>query len=245
MELNMSGLPKAGIKHINHFHAGGTCADDRAGRPAPATIPLKTIVARDDGTGSATTTLEDVTLSQLFDPDKKRYIALHARTEEGQGVPPVISCVDVVQAAGAAGDVSKKLPESGGPPPAVLFIVVAVWLLAILMWTLRMRERREARKRSSAWAAHYGKNYTRFDPYSRFEDYFLKAAPPEVGNSPDRIEIFAAARARRSALLPRRGLAISRVHNPEIRRYLRSASRTRRRRVQGTFPRDREEGGDR
>jgi hypothetical protein len=163
-------------------------------------------------------------------------------TTDPQAEPAAPPALPAAQAVPRAGTVTSFASIQ---PFALVIIVVAVWLLAILMWTLRMRERREARKRSSAWAAHYGKNYTRFDPYSRFEDYFLKAAPPEVGNSLDRIEIFAAARARRSALLPRRGLAISRVHNPEIRRHLRSASRTRRRRVQGTFPRDREEGGDR
>ena len=87
IELNMRGLPKAGIRHINHFHAGGSCAD-RAGDVAPATIPLMTIVAKGGGTGSGATTLEDVTLDQLFDPDKKRYVAPHSKTEEGQGVPP-------------------------------------------------------------------------------------------------------------------------------------------------------------
>src|SRR5215208_7812056 len=35
--LEMQNLPEAGIKHINHIHAGGTCADDRAGRTAPVT----------------------------------------------------------------------------------------------------------------------------------------------------------------------------------------------------------------
>jgi Cu/Zn superoxide dismutase len=113
VELNMRGLPKAGIKHINHFHTGGSCAADRAGNVAPATIPLKTIVARDDGTGSGTTTLEDVTLDQLFDSDKKRYIALHSKAEEGQGVPPVISCADVVYT---------KLSNSGGTHPAVVML---------------------------------------------------------------------------------------------------------------------------
>src|SRR5918993_3372757 len=38
--LEMRDLPEPGIKHINHIHAGGTCADDRAGRTAPVTIPL-------------------------------------------------------------------------------------------------------------------------------------------------------------------------------------------------------------
>jgi len=139
VQLNMRGLPKGGIKHINHFHAGGSCAADRAGNVAPATIPLKTIVAKDDGTGSATTTLEDVTLDELFDPDKKRYMALHSKTEEGQGVPPVISCADVVEAAGG-GAVRTELPESGGTHPAmvllsagaVLTLSAAVGLFALL-----------------------------------------------------------------------------------------------------------------
>jgi LPXTG-motif cell wall-anchored protein len=95
-------------------------------------------VARDDGTGSATTTLEDVTLSQIFDPDKKRYIALHARSEEGQGVPPVISCADVVEAA-AAGAVSTKLPESGGTSPAVLFVSGAILALGAIAGLLALR----------------------------------------------------------------------------------------------------------
>ena len=114
VELNMRGLPEAGIEHINHFHSGGTCAADRASNVAPATIPLKTIVAKEDGTGSGTTTLEDVTLDSLFDLGKNRYVALHAEVKEGQGVPPVISCADVVEAAGS-GAVSTDLPDSGGP----------------------------------------------------------------------------------------------------------------------------------
>src|SRR3712207_6033002 len=105
--LEMQNLPEAGIKHINHIHAGGTCADDRAGRTAPVTIPLKTITVQQDGTGSATTTIEDVTVGQLFGEDKERFILLHARTEKGEGVPPGIACADL-----------KPLPETGGPPPA-------------------------------------------------------------------------------------------------------------------------------
>ena len=38
--LDMRGLPQAGVEHINHFHGGGTCGEDRAGRTAPVTIPL-------------------------------------------------------------------------------------------------------------------------------------------------------------------------------------------------------------
>ncbi len=129
VELSMRGLPEAGIEHINHFHAGGSCTADRAGNVAPATIHLKTIVAREDVTGSGTTTLEDVTVDKLLDPDKDRYLALHSEAEEGQGVPPVISCADVVEAAGR-GAVSTTLPESGGPQPWVLLLAGAILALA-------------------------------------------------------------------------------------------------------------------
>jgi hypothetical protein len=113
--LEMQGLPQAGVKHINHIHAGGTCADDRAGRTAPVTIPLKTITAREDGTGSATTTIEDVSVGQLFGEGKERFILLHAKTEKGEGVPPGIACADL-----------KPLPETGGTPPAAALIIATI-----------------------------------------------------------------------------------------------------------------------
>ncbi len=140
VELDMRGLPEAGIEHINHFHTGGTCTADRAGNVAPATIPLKNIVAKEDGTGSATTTLEDATLDQLFDPNKDRYIALHSEVEKGQGVPPVISCADVVEAAGS-GTVSTHLPESGGLQPAMLLVVAVFVLLSAAAGVFGMARR--------------------------------------------------------------------------------------------------------
>ena len=126
VELDMRGLPEAGVKHINHIHAGGTCADDRAGRTAPVTIPLKAVVAQEDGTGSATTTLEDVTLGDLFGTDKNRFILLHAKTQKGQGVPPGIACADFVQRPGGEG--FDTLPASGGPQPVVLLAIGLVLL---------------------------------------------------------------------------------------------------------------------
>ena len=140
VELNMRGLPEAGIEHINHFHAGGSCAADRAGNVAPATIPLKTVVANEDGTGSGVTTLEDATLDSLFDPGKERYIALHSEVEEGQGVPPVISCADVVEAAGS-GAVSTNLPESGGPLPAMPLAAAAILALGAAGGVVRVVRR--------------------------------------------------------------------------------------------------------
>jgi hypothetical protein len=97
VELNMQHLPEPGVKHINHFHGGGTCADVAAGNMAPVTIPLKTIVAKEDGTGSATSTIKDVTLNQLLGNDQHRFILLHAKVKKGQGVPPGISCADLPQ----------------------------------------------------------------------------------------------------------------------------------------------------
>jgi hypothetical protein len=139
--LKMRGLPVAGVKHINHIHGGGTCADDRAGRTAPVTIPLNPLVAKDDGTGSATTTIEGVTVGKLFGEDKERFILLHAKTEEGQGVPPGISCADLVLASADAANGTgvttlmrgettmgdDPLPGSGGP--AILLLPAAAMLL--------------------------------------------------------------------------------------------------------------------
>jgi LPXTG-motif cell wall-anchored protein len=138
VELNMRGLPEAGVEHINHIHAGGTCADDRAGRTAPVTIPLKTVVAKDDGTGSATTTIEDVTLDKLFGGDQAYFVLVHAKTKEGQGVPPGISCADLPQRTGNGGFES-KLPQSGGTSPVVLLSIVALSALSAVAGLLVLR----------------------------------------------------------------------------------------------------------
>jgi hypothetical protein len=139
VELQMRGLPEAGVEHINHIHEPGTCGDDRAGNPAPATIPLETIVANEDGTGSAVTTLEDVTVDEIFDPNKERYIAFHRRVEE-EPVPPVISCTNVVRPAndGAAVD---ELPSSGGMHPAGLISIGAALILGATAGLLALRRR--------------------------------------------------------------------------------------------------------
>src|SRR5918995_3720455 len=118
--LQMRNLPKPGVKHINHIHAGGTCADDRAGRTAPVTIPLQTITAQDDGTGSATTTIEDVSAGQLFGEDKERFILLHAETIEGEGVPPGMACADLA-----------PLAATGGIRLPTLFLAGAISVLGV------------------------------------------------------------------------------------------------------------------
>jgi hypothetical protein len=147
--LQMQNLPEAGIKHINHIHAGGTCADDRAGRTAPVTIPLKTITAQNDGTGSATTTIEDISAAQLFGEGKERFILLHAETKEGEGIPPGIACGDLVPTAAKGASLNEEttmmgetttmvgdIPASGGPtillPTAALLVVAGALGYAVL-----------------------------------------------------------------------------------------------------------------
>jgi Cu/Zn superoxide dismutase len=101
--LNVQGLPEAGVKHINHIHAGGTCADVQAGRMPPVTIPLKTIVAQQDGTGSATTFVRGVSLDKIFSQYKQRLIIVHDKAKQGGGVPPGITCADLIPLADTGG----------------------------------------------------------------------------------------------------------------------------------------------
>ena len=121
--LYMQGLPEAGVEHINHFHGGGSCADYEAEENIPVTIPLTTVVADQDGTGSATTTLPDVTLDQLFDQSQERIIVFHAKQEEGVVVPPPIACADVNPTTAETTTMTERtvtmestepLPKSGG-----------------------------------------------------------------------------------------------------------------------------------
>jgi Cu/Zn superoxide dismutase len=141
VELSMKGLPEEGVKHINHIHGGGTCADDRAGRTAPVTIPLNSVVANADGTGSATTTIKDVTLDELLGDDQHRFILLHAKVEKGQGVPPGISCADLPQESTKT--TFENLPSSGGMLPEVLLAIPLVMLL-VSVSTVRILLRRTA-----------------------------------------------------------------------------------------------------
>jgi len=127
VELSMEGLPEEGVKHINHIHGGGTCADDRDGRTAPVTIPLNTVVGNADGMGSATTTLEGVTLDELLGEDQHRFILLHDKVKKGEGVPPGISCADLPQKS--INTTFENLPSSGGLPPKVLLIIPLVLLV--------------------------------------------------------------------------------------------------------------------
>jgi Cu/Zn superoxide dismutase len=129
VELNMKGLSEADVRHINHFHGGGTCAEASVGRVAPVTIPLNTLVAQEDGTGSATTTLKDLTLDELLEGGQERFILVHAKSKEGQGIPPGISCGDLA------------LPASGGSRPTVLLASGAAVVLGAAAGSLALLRR--------------------------------------------------------------------------------------------------------
>ena len=131
VELSMNGLPEKGVKHINHIHGGG--------RTAPVTIPLNTVVANADGTGSATTTLKDVTLDQLLGEDQHRFILLHDKVKKGQGVPPGISCADLPQRSTKT--TFENLPSSGGMPASVLLIIPLGLLLVSISAVLLVLRR--------------------------------------------------------------------------------------------------------
>jgi hypothetical protein len=139
VELSMKGLPEEGVKHINHFHGGGTCADDRDGRTAPVTIPLNPVVANADGTGSATSTVKDVTLDQLLGDDQHRFILLHDKVKKGQGVPPGISCADLPQRSTKT--TFENLPSSGGMPPSMLLVIPLGLLLVSISAVLLVLRR--------------------------------------------------------------------------------------------------------
>ena len=139
VKMNMNGLPEAGIEHINHFHGGGTCADVEAGNMAPVTVPLNPVVANEDGTGSATTTIEDITLDELQARDQRNFILLHAETKEGQGVPPGISCVEIPQGSGGEG--VETLAATGGPQPLVLLAIPLLLILGGTAGLLTLRRR--------------------------------------------------------------------------------------------------------
>jgi Cu/Zn superoxide dismutase len=132
--LNVQGLPEPGVEHINHIHAGGTCDDVQAGRIPPVTIPLKTIVAQQDGTGSATTFVRGVSLDKIFSQYKKRLIIVHAKAKQGGGVPPGISCADLVAVPSTGGIRLQAATLLAG---AILALGIATGLVS-LRWARRL-----------------------------------------------------------------------------------------------------------
>ena len=91
------------------------------------TIPLEPVIANADGTGSATSTVKDVTLDELLGDDQHRFILLHAKVKKGEGVPPGITCADLPQES--TDTALETLPSSGGLSPVVLLVLPSGLLL--------------------------------------------------------------------------------------------------------------------
>jgi Cu/Zn superoxide dismutase len=143
--LNMQGLPEEGVEHLNHFHGGGRCSDVEDGENVPITIPLDNIVANEDGTGSATTILEGVTLSRLLDRSQDRIILVHDEAYEGEGIPAAIACADVNAPSGdqtaALEESTQLLPKSGGLPVASVLLPATAFVICcgILVYAVSRR----------------------------------------------------------------------------------------------------------
>lgn len=115
--VNVKGLPKGGGEYVHHVHEGATCEEDKVNRGGPIEFPLNEIAAGDDGTGSATSVVEGLTLSQLLNGGKERFINFHPKPPEGASLSPGIACTTLAPNAS-----SSALPKSGGVrPAAVLF----------------------------------------------------------------------------------------------------------------------------
>src|SRR5829696_4499536 len=106
--LNVEGLPERGVEHLAHIHEGASCQDDRNDQGGEIQIPLELIKAQDDGTGSSITTIEDVTVAELFGRSKERYVNVHAEAKSGEAHPPGIACADLTPTASDAGAQEKS-----------------------------------------------------------------------------------------------------------------------------------------
>ena len=135
VQLNVQGLPTAdGTEHLAHIHSGATCADDRAGMGGPVEFPLQSVIAQ-GGAGSSMTVIPNVTLATLFD-GTARYVNVHAQMT-GSGVPPGVSCADLVSTA-------STVPSTGGfvsPVTLLLLGGAAVISLAVVVAGFLTRRR--------------------------------------------------------------------------------------------------------
>ena len=157
--VNVVGL-EGGAEYVHHIHEGATCEEDKVDQGGPVEFPLNEVVANDDGTATVTTVVNDITLDELLSGGKERYINFHpAPPEEGQPVPPGITCTTLDPTAGQGGTTAQggttmmggqtgmmggttagigtaDLPESGGPaillPAAALLLGAGILTYAVV-----------------------------------------------------------------------------------------------------------------
>ena len=127
--VNVEGL-EVGREYVHHIHEGATCEGDKVDKGGPVEFPLNPVTANDRGTASMTSSVENVTLAQLLDVDKERYINFHPAPPEGQPVPPGITCTTL-----------GPLPESGGVRPAASLFGVLILVTCASVGALVLRRR--------------------------------------------------------------------------------------------------------
>jgi hypothetical protein len=66
------------------------------------------ILGQENLKGSSTTTIEGMTVAQLFDGNEKRYINVHAKAKEGEAHPLGIACADLTPATGSDANQEKS-----------------------------------------------------------------------------------------------------------------------------------------
>ena len=86
------------------------------------------VVANADGTGSATTTIRTSRWTNYWVMIDTASSFSMPKVEEGQGVPPGISCADLPQKS--TNTPFENLPSSGGIPPSALLGISLVLLAA-------------------------------------------------------------------------------------------------------------------
>ena len=148
VNLNLQGFPEGGVEHLAHIHSGATCQDDRNDQGGPVEFPLESVTAKDDGTGSSTTTIEGTTVAQLFDGSEKRYVNVHDKAT-GSGTPPGIACADLASTArggSTAGgrttggrEGTSPLPSSGGISSVAGLTAGAALVLGAIVAFLALR----------------------------------------------------------------------------------------------------------
>lgn len=101
--LEVRGLPKPGGTYLAHIHRG-TCADDSDGHHhdpddhhdhgvGEIEHPLTPLAPEPGGSASGTTTIEGITVADLFS-EEEFHVNVHAEAPGPEG-PPVIACADL------------------------------------------------------------------------------------------------------------------------------------------------------
>jgi len=96
---NPSSLRKADLDQYRRYRANGISGLQQAN---------EVLSQKSNFTDSSITTIEDVTVAELFGRSKERYINVHAEAKSGEAHPPGIACADLTPTASDAGAQEKS-----------------------------------------------------------------------------------------------------------------------------------------